>query len=925
MGVLMSNDSIKYNLRKLEPEEYMPAFEQMIVRKSAIMLSLALMGVFVLSERSLLAETFVLKKAPSSLSDWKDGAFYDNGGQAPTGIGTDVISISPSVPRVEVSGEDSSVVSFLGGISRVICSNSTFSISVESGEVDFPGAIDDNQMLKGVLEKTGRGTLNLLAHKKWSSNGTTHDYEIGVHVKAGTLRLPRVDADTFNLYEYVRVEDGAALITPDRAAFQVRGFWGDGMVTNESQTSCSVLITPNWGDFAKPDFSGVLGGKLSVQVRQGAYQKFSGMASTFPDGVSMGYENGELRVKSFGAGSTSPSSVGKSGTAVSASGKDTRIVYEGAGETTAKNFYLYSSLNTLDSGENGGLVLNGNFPLWNSIKSSTTQRCLVLAGENPLNESVISGKFDPDNYTTVQNLTQWHITKRGAGVWRFTADDHANLSGLFAVENGTLAFDSIAPRGEKCALGTADRTYAFGSEISDATKVNYAYLLGTPTTVGYLQYRGADNAQCTDRPFALAGQGGFLSASGAGRIVYANVTTATSEPGTLVLNGPAGTENAVYDVTNGAGVVSVRKEGEGTWTMGGRLNFTGPLEVNAGTLIVRSPDEYRWYRFVIKEVGEHNAALAEKYKGVWGNTWGMVCFNEIGLYDDEGVRQNIDLVGIGDYRSLKQGEAAYSMSSSYTLNDPRQIIENLFDDAAQATNGSWNGVVLTLSDTVTPSRTDRDHWISVDMRLPDTAHRIVRYDVCSGNSFTGSSGGRLPSAVALYGSADGVFWDLLGDEFDEIADITSGNNYQWMKGNYVLSSGGERGGTKHTGGWSLKKTAPVALTVLPSVGAVTVDNGAILRYEGATERAPVISHLKLKSNATGSIGGFAFAADGVFEVDGLAAQSTSVAIDLSDAKGLDNVASWSVVVGGKAKPNYRVKATADGFVVDKSGLVLIVQ
>ena len=202
----------------------MSTVEQKIVRKLAIMQTLALMGFCVMSERSVLAETFVLKMAPSSLSDWKDGAFYDNGGRAPTGSGTDVISISPSVPRVEVSGEDASVVSFLGGISRVICSNSTFAISVESKEVNFPGAIDDDQALKGVLEKTGRGTLNLLAHKKWSSGGTTHDYEIGVHVKEGTLRLPRVDAGTFNLYEHVRVENGAVLITPDQAAFQVRGF-----------------------------------------------------------------------------------------------------------------------------------------------------------------------------------------------------------------------------------------------------------------------------------------------------------------------------------------------------------------------------------------------------------------------------------------------------------------------------------------------------------------------------------------------------------------------------------------------------------------------------------------------------------------------------------------------------------------------------
>lgn len=885
----------------------------------------ALVAACVVSLSPLNAETFDLKRAPSSLADWKDGSFYDNGGKAPTGAATDVISIMPSVPRVEINGSQSDVISFLGDISRIICSNSVFAISVDSGEVDFPGAIDDYQSMKGVLEKTGKGTLNLLAHRKWGSGNTLYDYAIALNVKEGTLRLPKVADSTFNLYEHVTVERGAVLVTPDRAAFQLRGLWGEGMVTNESQTACSVLIVPNWGTLAKPVFGGVLGGKLTVQIRENSYQSFSGAASTFPDGISMGYANAELRVNSFGADSTSPSSIGRSATAVSVSGRDTRIVYEGTGETTRKNFYIYSPLTVLDAGEHGGLVLNGNFPLWSSSMSSTSQRCLVLAGENPAKECVISGEFDPDNHSTVQNLTQWHITKRGAGVWRFTADDHANLCGLFAVENGILAFDSIAPRGKMCALGTADRTYAFGTEISDRTKVDYAYLLGSPNTVGYMQYRGTGAVHCIDRPFALAGQGGFLSAEGAGPIHYAKVTTATSNPGTLVLDGPAATANAVYDVTDGAGVVSVRKEGAGTWTMGGRLDFSGSLEVNGGTLVVRCPAQYSWYRFVIKEIGENNAALAEAHKGVWGNNWGYVCFNEVALYDDEGRRQNLDLVGVADHRDLKPKEIAYSMPLSYKLNDSGKIIENLCDDLSQATNGAWNGVVLVLDDLGTPSRTDTNHWISVDMRLSDTANRITSYDVCSGNSFTGANGGRLPSAVALYGSVDGVFWDLLGDEFDEIADIKSNSNYHWMKGNYDLTAGAEREGAKHNGGWTLKKTVPTLQAVLPRLGTVTVDNGATLRYEGAPECVPEISHVKLDENATGAISGFSFAAAGVFEVSSLSSSSTVLPIDLSDADNLHNVSAWMVRVGGKDKSSYGVKATANGFVVQKNGLVVVVR
>ena len=85
----------------------------------------ALVAACVVSLSPLNAETFVLKRAPSSLADWKDGSFYDNGGKAPTGAATDVISIMPSVPRVEINGSQSDVISFLGDISRIICNFSS--------------------------------------------------------------------------------------------------------------------------------------------------------------------------------------------------------------------------------------------------------------------------------------------------------------------------------------------------------------------------------------------------------------------------------------------------------------------------------------------------------------------------------------------------------------------------------------------------------------------------------------------------------------------------------------------------------------------------------------------------------------------------------------------------------------------------------
>ena len=102
-------------------------------------------------------------------------------------------------------------------------------------------------------------------------------------------------------------------------------------------------------------------------------------------------------------------------------------------------------------------------------------------------------------------------------------------------------------------------------------------------------------------------------------------------------------------------------------------------------------------------------------------------------------------------------------------------------------------------------------------------------------------------------------------------------------------------------------------------------NGATLKYEGAPELAPVISHLKLDADATGVISGFSFAVGGLIELSGQAPSDMPVAVNLSEAQNLHNVTSWAVKIGGKNKPNYRVRATAEGFAVVKRGLVLSVR
>ena len=877
------------------------------------------------------AGDYLLVKAPQRFADWKDSSFYDVSTGAPSGESTDRIFVTKAVPEIVIGGSDAETLDFLGSISRIVVSNSVFAIDVAAGNVvTFAGSVVDGESFRGLFEKRGDGELRLTAYKKWSASDTTNDYNIDIRVAGGILRLPSADANTYNLYKRITVEAGAKVVSPDRAVWQVRGFAGGGIVTNESGTIVNIYMTEYFGTNKKVDFNGSIGGPLALQFRDNGYVSFASGLNTFTGEVTLGYKNAELRVAKFGDTKDEPSSLGSGKTiAASMMGLNSRLVYIGDGETTHKSLYCYGDGPAIiDGGTKGGLVLAGNFPLWSTIVNTSTQRNLVFAGDNE-KECVVAGEFDPNSFSKVKNVTQWHITKRGSGTWRFTADDHLNLDGLFAVENGVLAFDSLAARGVKCALGTSLLTYSAGAEISDATHTPYAFLLGNaadPSEVGFLEYRGAKAAKCVDRPVALAGVGGFRSHVGAGRVVWSDVTTSSSAPGTLVLAGDdENAGNYVCNVTNGAGVVSVRKEGAGTWTMGGTLDFSGGLEVLGGRLVFRTSDEYRYYRLVIKEIGLANEALSNEYASVWtANTWGSISLNDIGLYDADGMRQNLDFAGVANCVDLQPGESAYSMSRPFSAFSEGQILENLYDDLSQATNGQWNGVVIAFDDGKIPRRTDPDHWVSIDMRLRDSAGRICQYDLCSAGAVTGDNGaygGRTPTAVALYGSTDGVSWDLLRDEFDETV-ARSSNNYQWLSANYVFRPEMERGGERHTGGWMLKKTTPDAAQI-NLAGPVTVSNGATLSYDGSTP--PTIGHLKLSSSATGTIEGFAFAENGVFEITDYARDVTGIGVNLTGCADLGNILKWTVMVGGKVNPKLRIAVTKDGIAVLRIGTMVVIR
>ena len=92
----------------------------------------------------------------------------------------------------------------------------------------------------------------------------------------------------------------------------------------------------------------------------------------------------------------------------------------------------------------------------------------------------------------------------------------------------------------------------------------------------------------------------------------------------------------VCDIADGTGDTArtgVRKDGTGTWTLGGDLTFTGPIEVESGMLKVRNTSRFTWFKFNICEVMENCA----RYRGTSAKTTGYtVQLGEVGLFDKDG-------------------------------------------------------------------------------------------------------------------------------------------------------------------------------------------------------------------------------------------------------------------------------------------------
>ena len=410
-----------------------------------------------------------------SSSDWESASAYDNNGEKP-GPG-DTVTI-PAGKTATVTDDSIAFVSSLGCITMYTATSAlTINISTNATlncQVTAMGDISREGSGSAIGTVTKQGTGELYLGVGGTSNSYRSQYYVNWEIEGGAIRMPTNSAASSSQLYFgaITVNEGATLYTANPGRTRVMELWGSGLVTNESAGTSNALDVYGFGRTAPSVFSGVIGGGLYLYSRGNVH--LIGTNNTFKGGCWVWNYNaaqtyGTTGLKKLGmVGEPSSAGVGGSFRTREYSG---RFLYLGTGETTDRTFQWDDSSNRpceFDAGAVGGITFTGKWQDFNS--SAPMMNRIVITGSNT-SECVLSNAFD--------SYYGYRITKKGSGTWRLA--DHADrkMTGVVAVQDGTLKFDSIAPAGSVCSLGKATVLYTdYTGTKSDDKKVGYALSIG---------------------------------------------------------------------------------------------------------------------------------------------------------------------------------------------------------------------------------------------------------------------------------------------------------------------------------------------------------------------------------------------------------------------------------------------------------------
>ena len=848
-------------------------------------------------------EEFHLKSGLTDIpTKWQEPSSYDEGNGIPgpgdivvipnnatAYVDNDMVAFVGSLKRVQTTGSDNSMVVF------DISTNATIGCAVHANNYN---------LWQGKLVKRGNGDLTLNSNGDFASG--KNDYYSSFTIEKGGLRIGANADSTSHNFKVVTVEDGGTFYLGTQQLTLV-GLAGSGSVTNENAARTELYIgSEALKSRANPYiFSGTIGGNIRFHSRSHTY--LTGEDSTFSM-FSQEAQAGQDRktggitgVKKFGmAGGAS--SIGSAST-LGIMGQAGRLLYLGEGETTDKIFDIVAdgAPFVIDGGATGGVTFAG---YWKLSTDGKKNRDIILAGDN-VKPCVFAGRWS--NVTVGDVTYNAHITKTGTGTWRFADHAQRNMTGAFAVEEGTLEFESMAHRGEMCSLGLATALYnRMIAAPANSNHVDYAYLLGGTNesgvaTVGTMRYVGVSNFYTSTRPMHIRTRG-RLASDGIGSVKW-NGITAAGDAGAkeLILSGSNTLDNTVWNIADGDGrPVSVTKEGVGSWTLSGRLSFSGALKVNGGTLTVKpnAPigTPYSYYRFTVKETAYNCSRYPTVQASSYASSDKHVQMEEFALFDADGVRQNVTAIPYSYtnvmFHALEPGQAAYDGDATFTHQGTR-FLHRLFDNRDN-TNGQigWGGWDVSLSKH--PSIDDPWSWVPIVICLTNGTPVITSYDMVNyiGVGATDNPG-RSVTAYSLDGSADGVNWEPVAE--DLAAEVPSANR-RWYKSGDAFTELSTAKKTRFSFGRD--GTVTNGVPVLENVSLVSVTGGGVMRATlPVTFKSGVT--LELDAASGGALEGFVLPASGTLSVTGIAnEQVVELPTTFADTEGLANLRGWTLMLDG---------------------------
>ncbi len=681
----------------------------------------------------------------------------------------------------------------------------------------------------GSFRKDGAGTLVL------SGNNT---FTGGLTVNGGTVRAGSASAFGARAVTMANVA-GATL---DLANFNtVIAVLNGGGAAGGNVTLGTGTLTLNWGSGLAGHY-GTIDGSGGLVKAGGFTQYLGGCGSSYTGSTVI--SGGILQVACLtdgGANSAIGASSNAAGNLLLSGGT---LQYVGAAGGTDRLFTLGASANSrLEASGTGAIAFTNSGAI--AFATPGTSQAIALGGTNTGNNSLAA-------QITNNGAGITSLTKDGPGTWILN-NANSNYTGVTTIAGGVLGVDKLANGGLASSIGA-----------SSAAASNL--IIGNGST---LRYTGAGDT--TNRLFTLSAGVTFLESSGTGAIVFTDtglVTLAGADQArTIALGGTnSGNNTLAGSIGNaGLGITTLAKNDSGTWVLTGNNSYTGPTNINSGTLFVGG--------------GGTTGAIASAVV----NNFGTLGFNRSDLLAYGG-----QIVGTGSLRQAGTGTTVLTGMNSYT--GGTTIDAGTLQLGNGGTTGSIVGDIVD-NGVLAFNRSDLVNFAATISGSGAVRHIGSGTTVLSGiNSYAGSTsflGGTLQvSADANLGAATGGL-TFAGGTLRTTASFASARSTNLTGAGTLLTDAGTTlslsGLISGAGGFTKSGAGILTLGGNNSYSGATNVNAGTLRING--DQSAATGLVTVASGATlagsGTIGGSVDVLNGGILAPGNSPGTLNIGGDLS--------------------------------------------